>query len=59
MKALVKKCQHHSINNLKSKTTINLQSNRITRGIAKPKMQTIIIGNDINSRLYQPSSQRA
>jgi len=59
MKSLVKKCQHHSINNLKSKTTINLQSNRINRGIANPKIQTIIIGNEISSRLYQPSSQRA
>lgn len=59
MKALVKKCQHHSINNLKTKTTINLQSNRIIRGSAKPKNPTFMIANDINSRLYQPSSHRA
>lgn len=59
MKALVHKCQLHSINNLKNKTSISLQSNRIARGIAKPKNQTLIIANDVNTRLYQPSSHRA
>jgi hypothetical protein len=59
MKALVHKCQLHSINNLKSKTAISLQSNRIARGNAKPKNQTLIIANDVNTRLYQPSSHRA
>lgn len=59
MKALIQKCQLHSINHLKNKTTTNIQTNRIARGIAKPKMQTLIISNEINSRLYQPSSNRA
>jgi len=59
MKALVQKCQLHSINHLKSKTNLNSQANRITRGTVKPNIQTLIIANDINPRLYQPSSHRA